>query len=209
MTRPTSPLLLFATALVLLSLGGCILSAPTLAPLHHDLSAALPSAAIHPEVQVHLGRLSLGLTRSILRATDEEDDETLRLLRHVSGVEVAVYSVDGLRDDQRSRWSQRVAELGARRGWQTALRFQDGGETGAVLYQQKGEVIKSVYLFSLDDDELVIARFRGRLDHLLTEALAEHSREITAELAGRESHPATPEPTAEEIQPAPASSHAP
>ena len=44
--------------------------------------------------------------------------------------------------------------------------------------------IRSVYLFSLDDETLVLARFSGRLDRAIAEAVALSGRDLTSALAG-------------------------
>ncbi len=173
--RPTARLL-FVLGLALAS-SGCLFWAPTLDPMRHEVARALPSVEVRPEVQVHLGRLSMAIARSIIRAGgehegDDEARQTAELMSHLSGVEVAVYEVEGLRPGLRQEWSEAVSRLADRRGWRVAARFQDGTETGSVLYRQRGKSIESVYVFALSEESLVLARFRGQLDQALADAIA-------------------------------------
>jgi hypothetical protein len=125
------------------------------------------------------------MARSIARAAaeDEEERQVADLLRHVKGVEVAVYELDDVEPHNLARWSQEVARIGERRGWQVAARFQDEGEAGSVLYQVRGGEIRSVYLFALDEESLVLARFKGHLDRAIADAIAMQGRELPEALA--------------------------
>jgi hypothetical protein len=160
--------------------GGCVFWAPSLDPLRHELEAAVPRAHVDPGIQLRLGRLSLGLARSIVRAgaEDEEERQVADLLRHVKGVEVAVYEVEPLEPHEMARWRRQLDSIGERRGWQVAARFEDEGQVGSVLYQIRGGEIRSVYVFALDEESLVLARFKGHLDRAIADAIALKGREL-------------------------------
>lgn len=159
---------------------GCFLSAPTLDPLRRELEHTVPRAQVDAGIQVHFGRLSMALARSIVRAAaeDEEERQVAALLSHVNGVEVAVYQVEPLEPHQVARWRRQIDEIGERRGWTLAARFQEESSTGTVLYNEKGGEIRSVYVFVLDDESLVLARFRGHLERAIADAIALKGREL-------------------------------
>lgn len=157
-----------------LAASGCVLWAPTLDPMRHEVARSLPAVEIRPEIQLRLGRLSMAIARSIVRATTEEDEdrEALALLSHLSGVEVAIYEVEGLRSGLKESWSKQVSRMADRRGWRVAARTENEGELTSVLYREGKHGIESVYVLALDDESLVMARFRGRLDQAIADAIA-------------------------------------
>lgn len=189
MSSPTHALRLTAAAVAAMTLTGCVFWAPSLDPIRHEMEATVPRAQVDSQIQLRLGRISMALARSIMRAAADDDEdarEVAELLRHVKGVEVAVYEVRGLEPHQRARWLNQLSELSERRGWHTAARIRDEGSVGSVLYQFRGETIRNVYVFALDDDSLVLARFRGRLDEAIADAIALRGREVPDALVAAE-----------------------
>lgn len=184
--RATTTLRLPALLTTALLLPGCVLSAPTLDPIRRHVTADHP--AVEPQLHLHLGRLSMALTRSIMRAAadDEVDDETAevaRLLGHVNGVEVAIYEIEDLSPQWTMRWNEEMLALGKRRGWRLAARISDDEGTGSVLYREKNDEIRSVYVFVAGDDSLVLARFRGNLTEAIAEASAAQGRRLPEAVA--------------------------
>lgn len=180
-------------ALLGLALGssGCLFWAPTLDPMRHEVARSLPAVEIRPQIQIHLGRLSMAIARSIVRAGAEHegDEDALRtaaLLRHLSGVEVAVYEVEGLDAGLKEGWSRQISRMADRRGWRVAARTETAGEITSVLYREGKQGIESVYVFALDDESLVLARFRGRLDQALADAIALEGSKLPRSIAREE-----------------------
>lgn len=192
MRGPTHAIRLAAAAVAavsLTSLTGCVFWAPSLDPIRHEMEATVPQAHVDSQIQLRLGRISLALARSIVRAAADDDGEArevAEILSHVKGVEVAVYEVSNLEPHQRARWLDQLGELSRRRGWQTAARIRDEGSVGSVLYQFRGETIRNVYVFALDEESLVLARFRGRLDEAIADAIALRGREVPDALVDAE-----------------------
>lgn len=175
---------LLTLAVLALTTPGCVFWARNLEPIRREVETVAPRSHFHPGLQLHLGRLSLGLARRIVQtaAEDEEDRQVARLLSHVNGVEVALYEVEGLEPHEARRFAQELVRLGERRGWQLATRFQDEEAVGSVHFQLRGESIHSIWIFVLEEDSLVMTRLRGRLDQALADAIALHGREIPGEL---------------------------
>lgn len=179
--------------------GGCFLWAPNLEPIRREMQATTPGVHLDAGVQLHFGRLSLALAKRIARATadDEEERQVADLLRHVNGVEVAVYEVEDMQPGERKLWEQKMARLGERRGWLLAARFRDEDSVGSVHFAFAGSQVRSIWIFVLDDEELVMARLRGHLDRALADAIAATGREIPDSLtdharAERPARPAAP-----------------
>jgi Domain of unknown function (DUF4252) len=182
-----TPLRLIALAALAALTGGCFLWAPNLDPIRREMQATTPGVHLDAGVQLHFGRLSLALARRIARAAadDEEERQVADLLRHVNGVEVAVYEVKDIQPGERQLWEQKVARLGEHRGWQLAARFRDEDSVGSVHFALAGAQIRSIWIFVLDDEELVMARLRGHLDRALADAIAATGREIPDSLTHR------------------------
>lgn len=189
---------LAATALLLSS---CVLGAPTLEPVRHEIERDLPEARFEPETRFHLGRISLALGRAIAQVAvdDEEGRQAVELLRHIKGVEIAVYTVKDLGPEARPTWPASVERLGRRNGWETVARFRDEGAVGSVLYREKNGAIRSIYVFILDDESLVLARFRGHLDEAMADAIALSGKDLPELLLGERGRGAAP--AAEEGEP--------
>ena len=166
-------------------LSGCLLSAPSLDPVRHDMEARLPGVTLDPGIQMRLGRLSLGMAKGIVRmAMDEEDEEEVfAMLRHVKGMEVAIYETDTLTADGPQRWANYLSDLGARRGWVPVAKVHEGDSSSVVFFKHKRDQIRGVYVFTLNEENMVMARFKGRLDRVVAEALALHGDEIAAGIA--------------------------
>lgn len=175
---------LLTLAVLALTTPGCIFWARNLEPIRREVEAVAPRSHFHPGLQLHLGRLSMGLARRIVQATaeDEEDRQVASLLSHVNGVEVALYEVEGLEPYEARRFTRELVRVGERRGWQLATRFQDEEAMGSVHFELRGESIHGIWIFVLEEDSLVMTRLRGRLDQALAEAIALHGREISGEL---------------------------
>jgi hypothetical protein len=191
MDRAPALRLLVVLCLALAS-AGCVFWAPTLDPMRHEVARSLPAVEIRPEIQVNLGRLSMAIAKRIVRAgaDHEKDEEALRvasLLRHVSGVEVAIYEVEGLRSGLKESWSKQVSRMADRRGWRVAARTENEGELTSILYREGKQGIESVYVLALDDESLVLARFRGRLDEALADAIALEGSKLPRSIVKEES----------------------
>lgn len=190
MTPPLQiPVRLCTLALSAALLSGCLLSAPHLDPMRLDMEARIPGVKLEPGIQMHFGRMSLGLARGIARLAmdnEEEEDEVMSLLRHVKGVEVAIYETDLLVADGAQRWSTYLSEMGARRGWIPTAQVSTDDAASAVFFKFKGDQIRRVFLFTLNDEKMVMVRFKGKLDRIIADGLALYGNEIAEELAQEE-----------------------
>ncbi len=201
LARRSTPLVI---ALLALPLGACFFSAPGLVPLEAEAQRALPGLRAYPDMELKLGRLSLGLARSIVRAAaeDDEEEQVASLLQHVNGVELAVYDLASRDDGDAARAIGRLSQLAARRGWLAAARFQDAESSGAVFFQQDGGGIRGIYIVALEDDSLTLVRLRGRLDRAIADAIAlagpEVPRQLVGEGASRPRQEEEPRPAAPE-----------
>ena len=183
MTTHRTMATLACALLVALPLSGCK-EAPSAASLKWEMERQLPGLRLESESHVRLGRFTLGVAKKIIRWASDEDDEDLRIIRHVKRVNVATYRVASLPDagglGLPSRFERRLAE----KGWETMVRQRDDGEQSWVLYRaDEAGAIHNLYVVALDEHELTVVDLAGRLDRVIAEALADDPREV-AEIFG-------------------------
>jgi len=177
-THPITTVLLAAALLAALPLAGCR-DAPSAAGLEWEIERQIPSLRLERESHVRLGRFTLALARKILRLASDDDEEDLRIVRHLRRVDVATYRVVSMPEtgelDLPYRFERRLAE----KGWETMVRLREDDEQSWVLYRADEEgAIRNLYVVAFDEHELIVVDLAGRLDRLIAEALAEDSREV-------------------------------
>ncbi len=190
MTTPLRTLRFLTLTLGTVLLSGCLLSAPHLDPVRHDMEARIPGVVLEPQIHLHLGRMSLGLVKGITRLAmdegDAEEEELINLMRHVKGVEVAIYETESLLAGGSERWSDYMSELGMRRGWVPAAQVRDDGAASAVFFKMKGDEIRNVYVFTLNEENMVLVRFKGHLERIIADGLALYGDQIAEGLVNGE-----------------------
>ena len=176
-------LLLLLTALLatLLTLG-CKQS-PTADQVRLELEQQLPGAHFERESHLHMGRISMGAVRQVLRFTMPEDSSDRKLIAGLKRIDVTTYRVVSLpRDPAPSSLSVLQRRL-EKAGWTLLLKEQDFDEQTWVLYREdeKG-AIRSLCVVSLDSYELEVVSVDGRLDELMAQAIADDPSGFVASL---------------------------
>lgn len=163
-----------------LSSSGCLVSAsPQVWSVKSEIESALPGSRFEKDFAVHLGRLSLALTRGIAGlAADEEDADELELLRGIKKVEVGVFENDGGGHIDGQKLSKIEAAL-EESHWQMALRQREDDSIAWVYYRLDEKSLRGVFVIVLDRDELTIVRLKGQLDRVLSTAIELAERELS------------------------------
>lgn len=156
--------------LVLLTTSGCLYSRE-IAHTRRQIERAV-DADLDREVVFVVGPLGMRAVRWATGLSHDDDVRELHdYLRLVRRVKVGVYRVDhapaiaGLQPETLARFE--------RRGWEVAVRYRDGEEAGWILYREHRGTVRDLFVVTLDDEDLVLARLQGRLDALLSRALEE------------------------------------
>ncbi len=192
LTLPSSgrALVLIGVAIAALGASGCVLHTPHLDQVAHSLDRELPDTELDQQFGVKLGRISMGLGKSIARmAMDEDDAQYMGVLSGLKRVEVASYEATGPRED--THFPKRMEDSFRRDGWETLARFQDDSNLGWVLYRIKKESLRNLLVVNLDDDQLNMIRISGRLDQTIKAAM--HLARGEMEDLGREWQDEEPE----------------
>lgn len=166
--RLTSTTLLLAACTLL---SGCIYSRE-IARTRRDIERQYPDARFDRQVVLNLGPNTLGLVGWLADISDDEDaEQASAYLRDISRVKIGVYEVENLPELS----GLELSKLGRleRQGWEVAVKAVEGNEAVWVLYREGGETIRDMYVFALDDEELVLVRIRGHLSRLLERAMQE------------------------------------
>ena len=167
--RPLVRVVIAAAATSLL-LSGCVLNTPHLDQLAHTLDRELPDTDLDQQFGIKLGRISMGLGKSIARiAMNEEDAQYMGVLSGLKRVEVATYDASGSLED--AHFPRRMEDSLRSDGWETLARFQDETNLGWVLYRIKKQSLRNLLVVNLDDEQLNMIRISGRLDQTIRAAM--------------------------------------
>jgi hypothetical protein len=162
-----------AVLVVLPLLAGCFYSRE-IAKTKRAIERENPELHLDHEVMVSLGPLSLGFFRWVAGFVDEDEVQMARdYLKEIQRVKVGVYKVDhyGRGDFHLPR---HLRDSFYRDGWDLAVKVQDHDNLVWVFYRPDKDTVRDLYVIVLEDDELVLARVRGRLNRLVAKAVSDH-----------------------------------
>ena len=167
-------LVLLSAAMTLSTLMVGCKQSPTAEQVRLELELQLPGAKFERESHVHLGRLSMGAVKQLLRLTLPKDSSERQIFASLERVDVATYRVVSL-PEQPARAPVSVLQRRLEQaGWTVAVQEQELDERTWVIYREdeKGS-IRSLCVVSLDPEELEVVSVDGRLDELLAQAIAD------------------------------------
>lgn len=165
----------FAVALLslgTLALNGCA-GAPDVDRVRWEIERNVPGARFEREEHFQLGRISMGLLRTVARMTPA-DSEDIHPLRQIHGFEVGVYRVESMPDLDRasqvfSRFEKRLSD----HGWSLILREREAdSRTWMLVRSHPDGWLSNLFIVSLEPEEMTLVRVDGRLDQLFAEAAA-------------------------------------
>lgn len=156
---------LIPLVLVALVAGGCM-HAASLNGLRHDIESEVDGARFESEMQLTLGRISLGLARVII--PDEEMDEEMAVLKEVKKVEIAVYETITLPARAEGQPAIPGYESLKRKGWQTIMTTteSDGGRAWVLARRRDGS-FREILVGALDRDELTMVKIHGDVGRMI------------------------------------------
>ena len=115
-------------------------------------------------------------------SADEEyiDD----MMREISSVQVGIYNkIDENKDEANFSTLIALDDHMKKSGWKYIVRTADGDELTAVyISNDPEEVLKKMYVISLEDEKLVIVEVNGNLQKVISYALKEKKFKINSEL---------------------------
>lgn len=181
MRRSVIPVLSLLSLLSLSSVG-CIL-VPTAESVRWEIERRVPEARFELEEHVTLGRISLGLLRTLVRMAPGKVDGQ-EFLTSIRRIETATYRVVSLPDLDRFEDTHFESEL-TRAGWSLAVRAREQDSRMWLFLRTSGDgVVNNLFVVDLDQDELTVVRLDGRLDRALAEAVAHDPDEVIRQVGG-------------------------
>ena len=150
---------------------GCFYSRE-IARTRRAIERQYPDVRLDRQMVLNLGPNTLGLVGWLAGISNDEDAERARAyLRDISRVKIGVYEVENLPDLSGLELSS--LDRLKRQGWETAAKTVEADEAVWVLYREADDTIRDMYVFVLDEQELVLVRLRGHLGRLLERAIQE------------------------------------
>ncbi len=112
----------------------------------------------------------------LAKLVDDEDAQTAsRLAYGIRRIKAGVYPLS---------YSSNFEDLDIpelkrfkKKGWKVALKVEDYNEVGWILYRERRQRVRDLFVVVLTEDELVLARIQGNLTELLDIALDEIENE--------------------------------
>ncbi|HEX8384725.1 MAG TPA: hypothetical protein VF576_00995 [Rubricoccaceae bacterium] len=155
---------LLALALAV-ALPGCM--SAELARVRRDVGRDFPTGRLAEGHAFAFGRLSLGLARSVVGSDDPTAEAALR---HVRGVAVGTYAIDGPVGADRLALPGAGARI-TRRGWAPVVVARDDSTATYVFARQPAGALRDLLVVSVEGSELTLVRVSGRLDEAVVDAL--------------------------------------
>lgn len=137
-----------------------------------EIQHRFPEARFEREEHVHLGRITMGLIRGLVRMVPGKV-EGQEFLNAVRRIDVATYTVSSLPDLDRIQGDTRFEEQLAHAGWSMTVRTREPDSRAWIFTRidQAGAVL-GLFVVTLEADELTLVHIDGRLDRALVEAIA-------------------------------------
>jgi len=170
--RQVRLVLLSATMTAALLTTGCKQS-PTAEQVRLELEYQLPGAKFERESHLHLGRVSMGAVKQLMRLTLPKGSSERQIIARLTRVDVATYRVVSLPEEQLTSKMPALDRHLEQAGWTIAVKERDFDERTWLVYREdKKGSIRSLCIVSLDLEELAVVSVDGRLDELLAQAIA-------------------------------------
>jgi uncharacterized protein DUF4252 len=162
---------------------GCS-GAPSVETVGWEIQRRFPEARFEREEHFHLGRISLGLLRGLVRMVPGKV-EGQEFLTRVHGVEVASYRVSSLPDLDRLASDTRFERQLSQNGWIPMVRTREDNERAWVFVRtDPAGALRNLFVVNLDASELTLVRIDGRFDQAFAEAIAAHPKKAVETVKG-------------------------
>ena len=166
-------LVLSVVTLVALLMMGCNQS-PSAEQVRLELEQQLPGAEFERESHIHLGRISMGAVKQVLRFTAPKGSTERKLIASLKRVDAATYRVVSPPDNPAPTDLSVLQHRLEQAGWSVVVKERAFDErTWVISRQDDSGSIRSLCVVSLDAYELEVVSVDGRLDEFLAAAIAD------------------------------------
>ena len=156
--------------------GGCFGTSSEFKAVKNDVVESM-STSVEEGHSFGLGRISLGLARTVLSFVPGEDDEELQmakdLIRVVRKIEVGYYQLDDVDDANRRDILSEIDPTMMDAGLEPVIRHVESGELVTIYIEIDDDKVKQFFVVVLDGSELIMVRVHGQLEKAVLIALEE------------------------------------
>jgi len=156
--------------------GGCFGTSAEFKEVKNDVLDSI-STSVEEGHSFGLGRISLGLARTVLSFVPEEDDDGVQMardiIRLVRKVEVGYYQLDDATDANRRDVLREIDPTMMDAGLEPVVRHAEPGELVTIYIEVDEDRVKQVFAVVLDGSELIMVRVHGELEEAVLIALGE------------------------------------
>ena len=165
-----SSLLLLLLGITIIWSSGCTTN--EFNDVQHAIEKQIQPAKTKTHLKLNLGPVLLFPVKTIVNLIDTED-EASPYLDEIMKVQVGVYKIKKTNQPAELKIPDTVKKVLLESGWEIFIRVREKNEMVECYYKQKSEDIIGIYTIVLDDDNLIIAEVRGRLDRIIEKAVQE------------------------------------
>lgn len=164
---------LFLVGLMAVSLSGCIYS-HEIAQTRKAIEREYRDADFDYLFMFTMGPGSMRTMKWLAKYVDDDDVQIARsYLDDVKRIQVGVFDVDDLPDLE--DMDVPALKRFQRGGWETAVKARDRDEMVWVMYRERHDAVRDLYVIVLDYDTMVLARVQGNLNRLLERAVRDYA----------------------------------
>jgi hypothetical protein len=128
-------------------------------------------AKLENDIKFSVGSLSMKMINCFV---DDKEDKDM-FLKEIKSVQIGVYKIHNADNKGQFRIPGNVEKTLIDKGWEPFVRVRKKNEENVlILYRQMSEKIMSMYVISLEQNELVIVEVNGNLNNIMEKAICEH-----------------------------------
>lgn len=163
-----------AILFVCLPLVGACNDIPSSSDVRWHLEREIPGASFERESHLRLGRFSMAFAKRIALWAMDDDEETRDIVAKIRSVDIATYRVVSMPTEIDPKTIQKLDRKLAENGWLPLVRErEDGSQTWIMTRHDNDGGIRGLLIVELDSWELAIVGVAGKLDEILTQAIAD------------------------------------
>ena len=162
--------------LITLLLPGCVFVSREFRSTRDSILDEIGNVEIKTEVQLQIGQGLLSLSRMIVFMADHsrEGAKAVDYLRDVRNVQVGVYQLSKVNRNRPLVIPPGIQKKLSRKGYETMVKAKDRNSATWVMTKMQRKRLSSLYVITIERDELVLVEVEGRLGKLIEKAVRDH-----------------------------------
>lgn len=168
--RILSVVLIFCLAAFLLP--GCVFISRDFRYTKNAILSELGEAEVDTEFQLQIGSGLLSLGKLVVSFADV-DRETMEYLRDIRNVQVGVYKLYDIDRSKPFKIPNKITKNLSRKGYDPIVKTSDRRSAACIFTKTRGDRLESIYIISLEPDEIVLVEVKGRLERIIQKAIRE------------------------------------